>query len=136
MIRVECRTGRLVELQTIAPVSLEDVDASIAHFVRIFTALSTRVVACVDLRRSPVLDKEASARFLDLLKRDNPRIERSALLVAPGTATLALQVDRMIREANNPARRMCRSLRDVEDFLHPVLNVEEKARLASFLSGL
>jgi serine/threonine-protein kinase len=127
--------GRLIELRTAPQVALADVDDLIRRLTPLFAEVEGRLVTCLDLRASPVLLPAVSDRMLELLRRGNPRIERSAFLLAPDKATLALQVERMLRESNNPNRRAFRDQTALRNFLEPVLDRAERDRLASFLDG-
>jgi hypothetical protein len=127
--------GRLIELRTSPQVAIADVDDLIQRLGSLFAEVEGRVVTCVDLRASPVLLPAVSDRMLELLRRGNPRIERSAFLLPPDKATLALQVERMLRESNNPNRRAFRDQTELRNFLEPVLDPAERDRLAAFLDS-
>jgi hypothetical protein len=134
LIQVARNTGRLLELRTTAPVGVDDIVTFAQRFGALLAATQGRVVTCLDLRGSPVLDPQAAERILGLLRHDNPRIERSAFLLAGGQATLSLQVERLIREANNPNRRAFYVVAELQRFLALVLDAPEQARLAAFLA--
>jgi len=46
-----------------------------------------------------------------------------------------LQMERVIREAENPRRKCFRDAVALSDWLHPHLTLHERARLAAFLTG-
>jgi hypothetical protein len=72
--------------------------------VRSFAAgAGGKTVVLSDCRQLAVLDDEASAAMGALLQRDNPLIERGAILL--GSATAYLQFARLMREAGNPNRQ-------------------------------
>ncbi len=70
------------------------------------------------------------------MKSDNLRIERSALLLTDASATLLLQMERLVREAANPARRIFLDRQDLRGWLHLVLSQEEGVALEEFLAVL
>ena len=135
MMSVARTTGRLLEVRTTAPLSDAEVDAFVKRFATLLTEVKGLLAVGCDLRGSPVLDGPTAARMMDLLRRDNPRIERSALLVGSERPTLWLQVERMVRESNNPNRRAFRDPAEAEAFLAPVLDDAEKRRLTAFLGA-
>lgn len=59
---------------------------------------------------------------------------RNAFLLPPGQALLALQFSRIIRQANNPARRAFQSRPELISWLAEVLRPPERLRLETFLS--
>lgn len=70
-----------------------------------------------------------------MLAMSNPRVIRSAILTAPDQSTTNLQVFRLVREAENSARRHFTVAREQCDWLAEVLTTEETARLRQFLPG-
>jgi hypothetical protein len=134
MMRAEMRVGRLLEVRASLPICVEEIPALIASFTSIFRDAPPLVVAILDARSYGLEPPEATAYFVDMMKRDNTRIERSAFLVEPHQSLLALQLDRVIREAGNPRRRLFRSPPAAAAFLDPVLSAAEYARLDLFLA--
>ncbi len=124
--------GRLVELTVVYPVTVAEVQACATRVAALMTQIKGRVVIVGDIRNSPALHPDVAEAFGKLMRADNPRIERSALLVGEG-AVLGLQVERMVREAKNPMRRMFRSAAAALTWLGEVTTVEERARLVEML---
>jgi hypothetical protein len=133
MIQVECVVGRLVEVRTMSPFTMDEIAAFTVSFMKILKAARGRVVPCTDLRGSLVASPEQSEAFSAMFRRDNPMLERSGILLPAGQATLGLQLERMVREAGNPARRTFREVAPLCAFLDEVLDREEQARLRVFL---
>jgi hypothetical protein len=133
MYNVEARVGRLVEARF---VSLADVD-EVSRFERAmadgFAAAGGRAVVCADWRQANILRPDVAERLLALLQRGNPFVERSAILLAPGHATFSLQVERLVREAKNPARRTFRDTESMVAFIAEVLTPAETAHARAFL---
>jgi hypothetical protein len=67
-----------------------------------------------------------------MMRADNPAVERNALLVAPRTV-MGLQLERMVREAGHPGRRVFRDAPSLLVWLGEVLTVEEHTELQRFL---
>jgi hypothetical protein len=71
-------------------------------------------------------------RVVEVFKTDNPRIERSAILINQG-ATFGLRIERFVAEAGSSARRCFRDTFDMKAFLGGLLTRQEHGRLAQFL---
>jgi hypothetical protein len=134
MMRVEMRVGRLLEVRASLPIQLEEIPALTESIAAIFRRAPARVVAILDARTYGLEPPEATEHFIETMKRDNARVERSAFVVEPHQSLLALQLDRMIRDAGNPDRRLFRGALAATAFLRPVLSAEESARLDAFLA--
>jgi hypothetical protein len=134
MFTVTVRVGRLVEARL---TSLADVD-EVGRFERAmgeaFASVGVRSVVCADWRVANILPPEVADRLTALLQRGNPHVERSAILLAREHATFNLQVERLVREAQNPARRTFREAPPLVDYLGAVLTPSEKSRAADFLA--
>jgi hypothetical protein len=134
MMRAHMSVGRLLEVRALMPVKLEEIPALAQAMKEIFERTPGQVVAILDARDYGVEPPEAAAHFASTLKRDNPRIERSAFLIGADQAVMGLQLERIIREAGNPNRRLFRSLDEAVAFLEPVLMLDERLRLKAFLA--
>ena len=132
MYLLQNHVGRLVEFRLVAPLSLEDAHGVRASLFEVLRRLSSKIVICGDLRAIEVLRPEIADTFLALMKHDNPRVERHAMICTP-SATLALQVNRLIREAGSDARRLFTDVDAACRWLNEVLEVPERARMRAFL---
>jgi hypothetical protein len=65
----------------------------------------------------------------------NPRLVRSALLLPRHDPSLRLQIERLLREAHNPSRRICLDAADVRVWLQPCLDAATEAEVQAFLNG-
>jgi hypothetical protein len=135
MMRAEMRVGRLLEVRAELPIKVEEVPALVQTMRDIFARTPDLVVAILDARSYGLEPPELTALFVDVIKRDNPRIERSAFLIEPEQALLGLQLERIIREAGSTKRRLFRSPKEATEYLEPALTDEERARLQAFLAG-
>jgi len=61
-------------------------------------------VYAVDCRPVNMFSPDVAEALIGLMKADNPKIRRTAILIQPN-ALFSLQIERMLREADNPARR-------------------------------
>ena len=135
MMLAEMRVGRLLEVRAVLPIRLEDLPALSATMKAIYDRAPRLVVAILDARNYGLEPPEAAEHFVETIRRDNPRIERSAFLIEADQSLLGLQLERVIREAGNPNRRLFRDVAAAVAFLRPSLTIEESARLDAFLES-
>jgi hypothetical protein len=134
MISVHSPNGRLFLIRATLPMSMQIIQGFVNEFIALLSAQPGRVVSFIDLRAAPILTSEQSDFFMGLLRRDNPKIERSGFLLEPsGKAVLALQVERMCREAGNPNRKSFRDERELLTFLEETLGEEERSAIRKFI---
>ena len=131
---VECRVGRLVEVRPEKLQSIAAVKAIGAAIGRVMRELGTEALFCVDWRRLRVLAPEVATALAELLKGGNSRTLRSAALI-DGRATFGLQMERVIREANNPSRRAFRDPVEMVEWLGELATPAESARARDFLNS-
>jgi hypothetical protein len=131
---IETRAGRLLELRLHMPFPEEELTRFGEALRAAFAQRTDRLVLCTDIRAVTVFPPVVADRLVAMMKTDNPRIERSAFLLS-GSAVFGLQVERMIREAGNPARRTFRDAPALTTWLGEVLTTAERARLETFLAA-
>jgi hypothetical protein len=134
MYTVGVVVGRLVEARLF---TLEKVDqvAELEEAMRgAFSRAGNKSVICADWRAANVLAPPVADRLIDLLSKGNPFLERSAVLLAREHATFNLQVERLVRQANNPARKAFRDVAPLQLWLDEILTPAEQVRLREFLS--
>jgi hypothetical protein len=132
MFTLDIRQGRLLEARISSPIALPEVAAFGKRLVQLLTPTRGQVVICTDIRRANVFPPEVADAFVGLMKSDNPRLERSAFLVGE-SAMFGLQVERMLRDAGNPARKSFRDRAVLAAWLGELLDAKERARLAQYL---
>jgi hypothetical protein len=128
------RAGRLVECSLESPVTNQDAEGVGAELKRLLGAVPAgqKIVVATDLVLTRTLAPDVAERFIGLMRADNPRVERSGFLIADNAATFALQLERMIKEANHPSRRVFRRADIWQAWLAEVLSKEEAERLSRF----
>lgn len=131
MMYVDCKVGRFIETRWVTPITGAHVDRFLTRTSAIMRGSSGSFVVFADLEQATILPPEWIDRVVEMLRVDNGRIERNGMLLG-GSATFAMQVERMIRQANNPARRTFREMNELEDWITPVLNPMELARFNAF----
>lgn len=137
MITVECHVGVLVELRFDGPATVAEVDgmtsATSALVTELWTRHSRRVVICTDLRATQLFAPEVADRIIDLMRGDNPKVERNGVL-GNASAILTLQVQRLLIEARSPGRRRIFTEQgDLSRWLDEILAADESVRLHQFL---
>ncbi|UQA55724.1 hypothetical protein [Polyangium aurulentum] len=93
-----------------------------------------QVVFCTDLRAGRVLTEQVAERVIGVMRWDNPKVRRTALLLPEGHAVLALQFERIVRAAGNPARRTFLHADQAARWLGEVLNPAEQESLLELLA--
>jgi hypothetical protein len=136
-ITVDCHVGVLIELRFEGPPSLDDVEQFKATTAAIVTEQwarhERRVVLCTDLRGTKLFAPEVASRIIDLMRSDNPRVERNGVL-GNESGIFTLQVQRLLIEARSPGRRRVFTEPSVlRAWLDESLQPEESARLRQFL---
>ena len=133
MHKAELKIGRLVTIFIAAPFGMDDVAPFQMAIGKLLQEAPARVVTCMDLRASLILAPDVADQLIGLMRKDNPRIERTAMVLGDN-AVLGLQVARMIREAGNPNRRTFQHAEAAEAWLGEALSPSEQAALNAFLN--
>jgi hypothetical protein len=139
MITVESHAGVLIELRFEGTVTLEEVarfkQATAAMVTALWERDRRRVTLCTDLRATHIFSPEVTFEIIDLMRGDNPRVQRNGVL-GNESALLTLQVQRLLIEAGGPGRRQIFTApHPLMTWLGEVLTSSERARLASFLGA-
>lgn len=133
MVRVENRVGRFGEVVIASPVSEEDVQ-NFVKYARAIVGQATRpLVFCTDLRRARFFPQSVADTLVWVMRMDNPKIERNGLLLA-SQSMFGRQVERMLVEAKGVNRRAFYQRDAVVAWLEPLLDQNERERLAAFLA--
>ncbi len=135
MYHAESPAGRLIMLRMSTPLTTTDVSDIVSRLRMFVLANSGRVLLCGDLRAMSLLPPEHAELFQSMFARDNPKVERSALIVSQRVGGFGMQIERMVREANNPARRVFDDAALGAAYLDPLLTPAERAELKRFLAG-
>ena len=132
----ELTVGRLLEIRVADGYrSVADVDQMIHMLQRNVASLTLdeKVVIAADWRAVQVMSPDTAARAKEMLAGVNPRVIRSAILTLPENPLTNLQVVRLIREAENRARRHFSEPSALTAWLAEVLTPVETERLRAFL---
>ncbi|MAQ15106.1 MAG: hypothetical protein CMN30_09980 [Sandaracinus sp.] len=124
--------GLLLLTRVVAPVTIDEYAGFMGDIRRILGKATGQVVICTDWREAGTLTRDVADAFVWLMRRDNPKIGRVAVLVGDEDTT---QVAAMIAEANNDRRRLCRNLDEVDAFLKPITHAGTRRRIHEFLGA-
>jgi hypothetical protein len=133
MITCECSVGRFLEIRFVPPVALEDLVDFAGKLARISREVKENFIGCTDFSHMNIMRPEMADRLIEILKRDNLRMERNAALLSQQRAGLRMQIERIIRESKHPGRRAFDNLLEMIPWLDEPLNDAERARLRVFL---
>jgi hypothetical protein len=135
MYKIDHVAGRLVEVRLATPLSLDEVHQFALEYKQKAGAIHGKYVGVVDITHATLFPAPVAEALIQLLSRAAEHVERTAILVGEGanSATFAMQVERIIRNAASPNRRAFRRVDELREWLREVLTVEERVRLARFL---
>jgi hypothetical protein len=135
---VQNRVRRLVEARVFGLATREEVDAYSRDIgIQVMRVpREMRPVLCADHRPVGIYPAAAADRLVELFTQMNTRLERVAIIVARSNATLAMQLNRIVREAKYTARRVVHTAEEAHAHLAPVLEPDELARMREFLDEL
>jgi hypothetical protein len=126
-----CRVGRLVELR-VGPFTAREHMQQLQIAVADLVGSMKEPIGCFDLRLARVLPADIADAGVGVMRSDNRLFHMIALLAS--SPMLALQTARLMREANNPRRRLFEMTGELELWLQPHLNQAERQRLHEFLA--
>src|SRR5262249_22268825 len=126
MFTVHNHVGRLIEVRMRPPVTPEELEDSRTAMEAILKALAPRLGVVVgDYAQVRVLRTPLANRLVEIFRHFSPQIERSGLLIGQDSAGSLLQMERVIRNANNPARKAFFRVDELKAWLHDVLSPRE-----------
>jgi hypothetical protein len=133
MFEIHRVVGRLVEARVHSLASVARVEAYGAAFKPALGEIPDKPILVADHRRVVIYTQPVADKLVALFTTLNQTWFRVAILVAPTNATLAMQLQRIVRESSNPSRRVFFEAAGAIEFLSEVADKQEQARLVSFL---
>ncbi|CAN5446191.1 hypothetical protein BH09MYX1_BH09MYX1_04530 [soil metagenome] len=124
---IERSVGRLVEIRIWSPVSIEETIAWQRAHDDVIAAIGGPYVCLVDLVDATVFPQEVVDAYVATMKNE-PLLIRTATLLNQ-SPTLGMQIQRMIKEADHPDRRVFRDAGELAEWLDKVLDDRERERL-------
>jgi hypothetical protein len=131
---VERRIGRLVEVRVQSIRTPVDADLFTREVTASVSRTSTRSILCADHRSVPIYPPFVVSKLIVLFATINSHLDRAGLLIAPSNATFAMQMDRILREAQNPHRRMFYDPDQMVAWLSEILTDAEASRMRTFVA--
>lgn len=132
MHTIESKVGRLIEVRFWSPILVEEPGAWRRDHERMIAAMLNTYVFFVDLGDAPVFPPDMIEAFSATM-RNETRLLRMALLLG-ASPTLGLQMQRLVRDAQHPHRRIFREPREAETYLSEILTLSERTRLHELAS--
>jgi hypothetical protein len=132
MYQVTNQVGRLVEIAIWSPVLFEEAERWGREHDRVVDSVGQPYVCFVDLRGAKVFPPETVEAYLSTMKAEQQLLRTATLL--PESALVALQINRMIREAGHPERRAFSNADELRRWLGETLDEKERARLEQLLA--
>lgn len=133
MMSVENPTGRLLQIVVTSPLSVADVEKFMQELPPYFRKVGGKAIFVVDLRGANVFPAPVAERLKALLQSDNAAVLKSAYLMKQ-SAVFGMQVGRLIREANNPARQAFSEPAALVKFLTDELRPQEASAVQAFFA--
>jgi hypothetical protein len=131
MYSIENKVGRLVEIALWSPVTKEEAVPWAELHDRVVASVGGPYLCLVDLARATVFPPDAVEAYVATMKNE-PHLIRTGTLLGR-SPTLHLQIQRMIKEANNMQRKAFRDPNEVLAFLAEIASPAERARLTEVL---
>jgi hypothetical protein len=132
MYLAENHVGRLIEVKIASPLRVEEVAQFTQQFIALMQKIPTKYVGVVNLLEAYVFPSAVADGLTKLLSGAASHVERSALLIGE-SAVFGLQVERVIRESNNPNRRVFRNGHELIAWLSEVLTPAEQRQLDRYV---
>jgi hypothetical protein len=133
-ILLQHRVGRLVESRFATPIEQVELEAFDRERARMRTLVHDERVVVMDFRRASILPPGLADSLVGILHGPNPGLLRNGVLVPTASPTVAMQLTRIVREANSDRRRVFRATRELAAWLGEVLDAPEHKRLLEFLA--
>jgi hypothetical protein len=134
MYEIHNQAGRLVEVRVASPVVVDELAPFLRRLREVLSAMPGKAVICTDLRGAKVFAPEVADGFVNIMRGDNPRLDRSAFLVSDN-ALFSLQIERMIREAGSSVRRAFHDPVALVEWVGELLGDDERRSLERFLAA-
>lgn len=132
MITIENNVGRLLEIRQTGSITLPELQESFGKFQQIMDSKPGSFVFATDWRGMRVLAPQVSDILVSIMKADNARAERQAVII-DDNAIVGLQIERMFREGGGKTRAVYREAATAATWLGELLSITEQARLRKFL---
>jgi hypothetical protein len=139
----ENAVGRLLAVRIESGMTLEEAQHFRTRMYLWLTSLPGRGVLVGDLIHAERFSPAVNDKMLEMLKTDNPKVERTAFIMSGGL--FATQVEHLVLRAQQaavelkrpaPMRRVFRDKLAARNWLGEVLTADERAQLAEWIDGI
>jgi hypothetical protein len=127
------RSGRVIQIRVRRLTGLEDVERLDDAVVSALRDAGPGASICSDYRTTSPLPPQVVKAWSRIMRGTNGALSRSALLIDPRNTLFNLQMDRIVRCAANPDRRIFPDVAKLGDWLAGVLAESERAAVGAFL---
>jgi hypothetical protein len=128
---IDRRVGKLVEIRIWSPVTLEETLPWAEAHDALVSKIHGPYVCLVDLTEAKVFPQDVVHGYVSTMKNEQNLVRTGTLLSE--SPTFGMQIQRMIREADNPNRRAFRDPSELFVWLSEVLDEKERERLRDVL---
>jgi hypothetical protein len=136
VIDIRNQVGRLIEVVVESPTTSAEWKALPKQLSSIHSRISEKYMYCANISRAKLLQPEEAEPMKKIMYLDNPRLVRTAIYLGSNSAILMLQMERLIREAGNPARKAFRDPQKLISWMAEVTTPEEEQRIREIYSNL
>lgn len=136
MIDIRNQVGRLIEVTIESPTTTSEWKAIPLQLSFIHGRLPAKYMYCANISKARLLQPEEAEPMKKVMRLDNPRLLRTALYLGSNSATLMLQMERLIRETSNPERKTFRDPQKLIAWISEVTTPEEEQRIRELYSNL
>ena len=136
MIDIRNQVGRLIEVTIESPTMSSEWRALARQLLSIHARLPEKYMYCANISRARLLRPEEAAPMKRIMEMDNPRLVRTAIYLGSNSATLMLQMERLIRETTNPERKTFRDPQKLISWMSEVTTPDEEQRIREIYSNL
>jgi hypothetical protein len=131
---VRLRAGRIVELRIRRLASVSQAESLQADIVAAVAQAGSDAIICADYRSTRPMLPEVASAWARAMRQNNGRIVRGGLLLDPSNEIFNLQIERVVRCATNPNRRLFTSADALRDWLSVACREGERKALAEVLA--
>jgi hypothetical protein len=130
---IRCKVGRVIELRLLAMRHADDVADLRARLAAEATSLARPAIICADYRYAMPFPDEVASAWATEMKRLEPLVERSAILLDPTNEPFNLSFARTAEHGGLPSRRFFTSAAELRTWLRPTASDAELSRVERFL---
>jgi len=129
------RVGRVVEVRVRSLSALADIQAINTQVAMALHRAGPGAIICADHRLASPVSCRVADLWADGMRAANKRISWAAILLDPLNTTFDLQIERIVKCAGSPTRRLVTGLGEMHAWLGDALSVAEWSAIETFLAA-